>query len=245
MPSTTVTPALYDAVVTHARRERIRRTSTHRIYLWLVDLDALPRLPRRLTPFARFEARDHLGDPRRSIRDNLDRWLGDQGVDLHGGRVLMLTNPRVLGYVFNPITIYWCNRPDDALECVVAEVHNTYGGRHCYLLRLDPDHRGQADKRFYVSPFLAVDGNYVMRIADPGPTLSVSIVLRREQHTAIAVGLRGLRRAASSSQLVRMLLRQPLGSYRIAALIRLHGIALWLRRIPVVPRPPHTAQKGA
>jgi DUF1365 family protein len=83
-----------------------------------------------------------------------------------------------------------------------------------------------------------------MRIADPGPTLSVTIVLRREQHTALAVGLRGVRRAATPSQLARMLLRQPLGSYRIAALIRLHGIALWLRRIPIVPRPPHTAQKG-
>lgn len=243
MPST-VTPALYDAVVTHTRRERIRRAFTHRIYLWLVDLDDLPRLPRWLTPFARFRAADHLGDPSRSIRDNLDRWLGDQGVDLHGGRVLMLTNARCLGYVFNPITIYWCHQPDDTLECVVAEVHNTYGGRHCYLLRLDPHHRGQADKRFYVSPFLAVDGSYQMRVADPGPTLSVSIVLRREQHTALAVGLHGQRRAARPGQLMRMLLRQPFGSYRIAALIRLHGIVLWLRRIPIVPRPPHTAQKG-
>jgi DUF1365 family protein len=89
-----------------------------------------------------------------------------------------------------------------------------------------------------------VDGTYQMRIADPGPTLSVSIVVRREQHTVLAVGLRGMRRAASPSQLARMLLHQPLGSYRTAALIRLHGIALWLRRISIVPRPPHTAQKG-
>jgi DUF1365 family protein len=83
-----------------------------------------------------------------------------------------------------------------------------------------------------------------MRVPDPGPTLSVSVVLRREQRTAVAVGLHGVRRAATASHLVRMLLRQPLGSYRVAALIRLHGIALWLRRLPVVPRPPHTAQKG-
>ena len=238
------TPALYDAVVVHSRRERIRRTFTHRLYLWLVDLDALPRLPRWLTPFARFEARDHLGDPDRSIRANLDSWLAGEGVDLRGGRVLMLTSARSLGYVFNPITIYWCYRPDGTLECVVTEVHNTYGGRHCYLLRLDQHHRGQADKRFYVSPFLAVAGSYRMRIGDPGPVLSVSIALRRGEHTAMAVGLRGVRRTAGPGQLVRLLLRQPLGSYRVSALIRRHGIGLWLRRIPIVPRPPHVPLKG-
>ena len=72
MHPATLTPALYDAVVTHARREQIQRAFTHRIYLWLVDLDALPRLPRWLIPFARFQAADHLGDPGRSIRENLD-----------------------------------------------------------------------------------------------------------------------------------------------------------------------------
>lgn len=238
------TPALYDAVVVHSRRERIRRTFTHRLYLWLVDLDALPRLPRWLAPFARFDARDHLGDPDRSIRANLDSWLAGEGVDLRGGRVLMLTSARSLGYVFNPITIYWCYRPDGTLECVVTEVHNTYGARHCYLLRLDQHHRGQVDKRFYVSPFLAVDGSYRMRIGDPGPVLSVSIALRRGEHTAMAVGLRGVRRTAGPGQLVRLLLRQPLGSYRVSALIRRHGIGLWLRRIPIVPRPPHVPLKG-
>lgn len=244
MSSTALTPALYDTVVVHTRRERIRRTFTHRSYLWLVDLAALPKLPRWATPFARFEARDHLGDPARSIRENVDTWLADESVDLRGGRVLMLANARCLGYVFNPITIYWCYRPDGALECVVTEVHNTYGGRHCYLVRLDEGHHGRADKRFYVSPFFAVDGSYQMRIADPGPVLSVSIVLRRGQHTALAVRLRGTRRTASPGHLLRMLLRQPMAGHRVSALIRLHGIALWLRRIPIIPRPPHTPQKG-
>ena len=78
----------------------------------------------------------------RSIRRNLDRWLAAHGVDLHGGRVVMLAQARVLGYVFNPLTVYWCHGPDGALACVVAEVHNTYGERHCYLLR--PDAAGRA-----------------------------------------------------------------------------------------------------
>ena len=86
---------------------------------------------------ARFRARDHLGDPRASIRANLDRFLAARGVDLGGGRVTMLAHARVLGYVFNPLTVYWCHRPDGTLACVVAEVHNTYRQRHAYLLPAD------------------------------------------------------------------------------------------------------------
>jgi hypothetical protein len=89
----------------------------YRSYLWLVDLDRLPRIP-LLTVF---RGRDHLGDPRRGIRENLDRFLAANGIS-RPHTITMLTQARVLGYVFNPLTVYWCHRPD----CVVAEVHNTY-----------------------------------------------------------------------------------------------------------------------
>ena len=102
-----VAAALNDAEVAHSRRERIDYAFKHRVFLWLVDLDELPALPRWLRPFARFEARDHLGVPSRTIRQNLDAFLALHGVDLHGGRVLMLANARSLGHVFNPLTVFW------------------------------------------------------------------------------------------------------------------------------------------
>jgi uncharacterized protein len=239
-----VLPALYDAEVVHARRQRVNRTFTHRISLWLVDLDALPVLPWWLRPFGRFEAADHLGAPERSIRENLDMWLATQGVDLEGGRVVMLANARALGHVFNPITLYWCSRPDGRPECVVAEVHNTYGERHCYLLR--PDEQGWAEtaKEFYVSPFLAMGGGYEMRVSRPGHNLSVAVSLRQHGQTVFMVQLRGTRHPATRRRLVRTLLRQPFGTYRVSGLIRLHGIRLWLGRIPVLPRTPHIPQEG-
>jgi uncharacterized protein len=239
-----VLPALYDAEVIHTRRDRVRRTFKHRIYLWLVDLDALPVLPRWLRPFGRFEAADHLGAPERSIRQNLDAWLATQGVDLAGGRVVMLANARSLGYVFNPITLYWCSLPDGRTEWVVAEVHNTYGERHCYLLRPDPRGWAQTDKEFYVSPFLAMGGGYEMRVSRPGPDLAVAVSLRQHGETVLAVGLRGTRHSATRRRLVGRLMRDPFGSYRITGLIRLHGISLWLRRTPVLPRTPHVPQEG-
>ncbi|WP_433279427.1 DUF1365 domain-containing protein [Pseudonocardia xinjiangensis] len=237
-------PALYDAEVRHVRRQRLERSFRHGVYLWLVDLDALPALPRWLRPFARFEARDHLGDPQVSIRQNLDAWLARQGVDLRGGQVLMLANARLLGHVFNPITVYWCHRPDGVLDCVVAEVHNTYGERHCYLLHPDAAGRASTAKDFYVSPFLSVDGHYAMHLPVPGERLTVSVSLRQQGSTALTATVVGTRRAATASALVRMLLRRPLVTHRTTALIRRHGIALWLRRLPVVPRPSHHPQEG-
>ncbi|GAA3440345.1 hypothetical protein GCM10018954_099680 [Kutzneria kofuensis] len=126
-----VAAALYDVEVAHSRRERIDYAFKHRVFLWLVDLDELPALPRWLRPFARFQSRDHLGVPTRTIRQNLDAYLADHGIRC--SRILMLANARSLGHVFNPLTVFWCYN-DAALACVVAEVHNTYGERHCYLL---------------------------------------------------------------------------------------------------------------
>ena len=237
-------PALYDATVTHVRRQTLDRRFGHRIYLWLVDVDALPDLPRRLRPFARFEARDHLGDPERTLRQNLDAWLATQGVDLRGGQVIMLANARLLGYVFNPITVYWCHRPDGTLECVVAEVHNTYGERHCYLLRTDDTGRAETAKDFYVSPFLSVDGTYSMSLREPGDRLAIAVTLRQQGTTALTATVVGTRRPATPAALVRMLVRRPLMTYRTSALIRRHGITLWLRRLPVIRRPKHVPQEG-
>jgi DUF1365 family protein len=236
--------ALYDATVTHVRRERLHREFSHAVYYWLVDLDDLPRLPRPLRPFARFRAADHLGDPDRGIRQNLDAWLLNQDVDLHGGQVLMLAGARVLGYVFNPITLYWCHQPDGALSCVVAEVHNTYGERHCYLLNPDGHDNALVPKDFYVSPFLTGDGHYRMRVPRPDAKLSITVSLRQGDATPLTAVLRGTRSPVSSRSVLKMLLRRPLLPQRVSALIRAHGIILWLRRIPIIPRTPHQPQEG-
>ncbi|QFU87974.1 hypothetical protein YIM_13940 [Amycolatopsis sp. YIM 10] len=229
-----MTAALYDATVAHVRRIDPPLSFTHRVYLWLVDLDRTPRLPRWLRPFARFDGRDHfVQDEPGTIREKLDAWLADRGVDLRGGRVVMLAGARVLGYVFNPITLYWCHRPDGELACVVAEVHNTYRGRHAYLLHPDARGRASAAKEFYVSPFQTGDGEYRMRVPEPDSLLSVSVALRQAGSTPLTATLRGVRRAAGAGDLVRMLLARPFVPQRVTALIRKHGVALWLRRAPM------------
>ena len=223
----------------------MRHQFRYRSYQWLVDLDHLPRPGRALGLLAGFSARDHLGDPSRSIRANLDHYLATRGVDLHGGRVLMLAQARVFGYVFNPLSVYWCHDPDGTLRCVVAEVHNTYGQRHAYLLHPDDHGRAQTAKEFYVSPFYPVDGGYRMSLPEPGPRLRLSVVLERPDGASFAASVQGRRQPATRLGLLRASVRHPWPTVAVSVRIRIQGIRLFLRGLPIVPRPEHPAQEGA
>ncbi len=156
----------------------------------------------------------------------------------------MLANARVAGYVFNPISVHWCYAADDALVALLAEVHNTYGERHVYLLRPDDSGRANADKQLYVSPFFDMVGQYVMRFSPPADELSVTMALRKDGRTPFTATLRGRRRPATGGAVLRAALRYPFMPLLVSALIRYQGIKLWARRLPVVPRPVHTPQKG-
>ncbi|HEX9466921.1 MAG TPA: DUF1365 domain-containing protein, partial [Acidimicrobiia bacterium] len=239
--------------VAHERTERVAHGFTYRHDLWLVDLDDLPRLPRVFRSWLRFDARDHFGDSRAgsvperqagsvperqsSIRADVDAYLARQGITC--SRVLMLANPRSLGYVFNPLTVFWCYGARGELRAVIAEVHNTYRGRHCYLLRPDVDGRATVDKKFYVSPFFTVDGVYEMRFSEPAAALEITIDLWRAGRPvpAFRASVTGCRLPRTRGSLVRAVLAQPVVSRRVMVLIRWQGVRLWLRRVPVVPRP--------
>ena len=240
-----MTPAVYECVVAHARREPLRNVFRYRTYQWLVDVDDLPVLPRLLRPLASFRSADHLGNPGRSIRANVDRYLAGRGVDLAGGRVLMLAHARVLGYVFNPLTVFWCHRADGGLECVLAEVHNTYHQRHCYLLRTDPRGRARQGKEFYVSPFYPVDGYYQMTLPEPGAALALSVVLHRPGGAAPFVAtVRGRRTGTGPAALLRSAARHPWSTAAVSTRIRWQGIRLFARGLRPAPRPPHRPQEG-
>ncbi|WKX16776.1 DUF1365 domain-containing protein [Streptomyces sp. HUAS CX7] len=244
-PAPTPRPGLYPCEIGHIRLDPVRYTLRHRTYLWLVDLDHLPELPLLLRPLAGFRARDHFTGDAPSLRAGLERFLASRGIDLAGGRVLMLTHARVLGYVFNPLTLYWCHGPDGTPRCVVAEVHNTYGERHTYLL--DPDEAGVAhvDKDFYVSPFFPVDGAYRMRLPLPADRLDLTVRLDRPGARPFTATVRGTRREATPAALLRLALRHPLSTLAVSTGIRRHGIRLYLRGLPVQPRPSHRTTEKA
>ncbi len=237
-------PALVEGVVTHQRRAPLRHGFGYRVYQWLVDVDDLPRPAPWLRPFAGFRAADHLGDPSRSIGDNVRHFLALHGVQLPGGRIVMLANARVLGHVFNPISVFWCLDADGELACVLAEVHNTYAERHVYLLPVDDAGRAATDKALYVSPFFAVDGRYDLRFTLRPDRVGTTMALRHGDETVFTAAFTGTPYPATTRRLLALQVRRPLMTWRVSALIRLQGVALWLRRLPVVPRHPHRSQQG-
>jgi uncharacterized protein len=236
----TATPALYRTRITHLRRAPVHHYFEHQSYSWYIDIDNPPVLPRPLRPFARFEPQDHFasapGDGPDTLRRRIDAYLAGHGVHLHGGEVTALLQARVLGYVFNPLSLFWCHDADGVLRAVVAEVHNTHGERHAYLLPPDQEQAVMVPKKLYGSPFNGIDGHYLVRAPRPSEELDVTISLHRDHHPAFVATLRGSRRNAGVAQVLSLQLTSPLAPLMGALGIRVQAITLWLRRVPVVPR---------
>jgi uncharacterized protein len=223
---------MFDTRIRHVRRRPFARSFDNRAHTWLVDLDDLPDHGL----LGRCEGRDHLGSPDRSIRANVDAFLADQRIDLAGGRVLMAANARAFGYCFNPISVFWCFDRDRSLAGVIVEVHNTYGDRHAYLVHPDERGRARVDKELYVSPFHGTDGWYDISVPVPVDDLLVAVGLHSEDGATFSVTQTGRRTTTK-------VLRAAPQAIRGAVQIRRQGIWLWVRRLPIQPRPDHH-QKG-
>jgi uncharacterized protein len=235
-----LTPAIYRTTVSHSRQAPVRHSFEYRSYSWYVDVDDLPRLPWWLRSFAGFRASDHFSDhfanPQDgSLRDRLSVFFADRDLAAPEGRITALLQPRVFGYVFNPLSVFWCHDRDGRLRHVIAEVHNTYGERHAYLLP-PADLPVITAKKFYVSPFNAVDGSYLVQAPRPDSEVDITVELRRDRAPAFTANLRGQRRPATNRQVAIMQIVSPLAPLVVAARIRIQGIRLWLRRVPLVPR---------
>jgi uncharacterized protein len=240
----TAGPAIYACRVRHVRGEPLRHSFSYRTWLWLVDLDRLPELPRLLRPLASFRPADHLGRAGLTIRENVERFARERGVELAGGQILMLAHARSLGYVFNSLSVYWCYRSDGTLGCVLAEIHNTYSERHCYLLRPDDQRLARVAKDMYVSPFYGLGGSYSMRLPKPGAELALTVSLHPPGGRPLVATLRGRRRPGTAAGLLRAWASQPCPALVAAIRIRLQAVRLRLSGLPVVPRPRHPPQDG-
>jgi DUF1365 family protein len=156
------------------------------------------------------------------------------------GPIWLQTFPRVLGYSFNPVSFWYCCRSDGSVSAIVAEVNNTFGGRHCYVLR--PDSNGRfanvtADKRLYVSPFYPVQGSYQFFFNVDFQQPKVRINYYDEGQLQLITALWGKSKQLSSASLARALLSQPLLTLGIMTKIHWQALRLWLKRVPLFERP--------
>jgi DUF1365 family protein len=248
--------ALYAGSVVHQRLRPARHRLRYRVFSLLVDLDELPALARRLRLFSldRFNLfslhqRDYgdlasrpAGD---GLRGHVDRQLRAAGLPA-GGRVLLLTMPRILGYAFNPLSVYFCHGLDGSLQAIVYEVNNTFGERHSYLIAVAPDSADaprlvqRCAKAFHVSPFLPLDLDYVFRIGPPHPErdgLAVGVIVRDRAGVVMSARFDARRRRLDDLALARVFCSHPLLTLKVIAAIHWEALRLVLKGIRVHPAP--------
>jgi DUF1365 family protein len=230
------TSAIYEGWVMHRRLTPRHHRFKYRVFSLLLDLDELPGLGLRFFKHNRgglfsFHDRDH-GDGH-DLRAWLDGLLAREGIAADGAR-RVLCYPRILGYVFNPLSVWFCHAKDGALKAVVYEVHNTYDERHAYVLAVGDDEtlvRHGCAKAFYVSPFLSRDCRYQFRIRPPGEDVAVAINEEEAGRPILNASFAGERRTLTDGMLLKMLLRYPLMTVKVVAAIHYEAVRLMLKGV--------------
>lgn len=243
---------LYTARVMHRRLIAPFHRFVYRLFYLLVDVDRLDETSRGLKLFShnRFNLlalhdRDYI-DGAANLRAFAEARLQRGGVDLDGGRIRLLTLPRLLGFAFNPLSLWYCEHRDGSLRAVIADVRNTFGERHCYLLAsggqpIAYDDPREKEKCFHVSPFLDLEGRYRFTIAEPGAKLRVAIQETREGAPILDATLTGERQALSDGAILKQALAMPLMTLKVVLGIHWEALKLWLRgaKFHGKPSPPH------
>ena len=227
--------------VQHRRSRPVSYGLEHDVFYAALDLGELDEVAGRSRLIRRnrrglveFRDADHLPTPSADVPADIRAILAAEGEDPTGWRITLITNLRILGYVFNPASFYLCRDGGGVLRRVLVEVHNTFGERHLYPLRADPGaaFRAEMAKRFFVSPFISVDGRYAVHVRDDAEGVRIAIALRQDDEMVLSTSLVLRRRPLNDRTLLRLLLRYPLMTQRTIGLIHWHALRLWLKGAP-------------
>ncbi len=230
-------PAFYWARVTHARHTPFRHRFAYRVFMLLLDIDRMAETSSRtrLLAYNRWSPlsvhdSDHGPRDGAPLRPWVEDALAKAGVDIDGGPIRLLAMPRVLGYAFNPIAIYFCFGRDGRLRAALYEVRNTFGGAHAYVCIADPNaalQRHSADKRFYVSPFIGMEARYDFALRVPGDTLAFAIEETTPDGRLLSATLMGKRAPLNDQTLLASLVSLPLMTLKVMAAIHWQALKLW------------------
>jgi DUF1365 family protein len=238
---------LYQGAVTHKRLRPREHALRYRIFMLLLDLDELPDLFGRLRLLSRgrfglmsFDPADHGDRSGARLRPQIEQRLAAAGIET-GGPIRLLCMPRVLGYGFNPLSLFFCHRRDGRLAAILYEVTNTFGERHAYLIACDGREdelvRQTASKRMYVSPFMDMALGYRFTVRPPGEAVSVAVAVDDAEGLILSTAFTGDRRPLTDAVLLRAWLGHPLLTLKVIAAIHWEALKLLLKGVGLRVRP--------
>jgi DUF1365 family protein len=232
---------LLEGKVRHRRSSPVVYALEHDVYYFALDLAELDGVDRSLRLLSRnrrnvlqFRDADHWPQPAADLRATVLDHLRAEGEDPTDWQITLVTNLRVLGYVFNPASFYLCRDARGVLRVVIVEVHNTHLERHLYTLRPQsegPRFVASMEKDFYVSPFIDMEGRYTVHVQDAPTELRIAINERKDDAPVLSTSLVLERRRLTNRTVLRMLLRHPFITQRTMGLIHLHAFRLWRRGV--------------
>lgn len=244
--------ALYVGEVLHRRTRPRAYEFVYRVFNLYLDIDRIGETARGLRWFSHnrfnlfsFRDRDHGPRDGAPLRGWIDAQLAAAGLSEAGAHVRLLCLPRVLGYGFDPLSIWYCHDRDGILRAVLYEVKNTFGDQHGYLLPVDGESGApanhEADKIFHVSPLIGMNARYRLRVASPDENLAVLIRESDEAGDFLVATLTGKRRALTDAALLRLFFAIPLMSFKVIVAIHWQAARLLLRGVKFHRRPPPPA----
>lgn len=245
--------ALFPGHVTHARLKPRAHRLSYDIYSLLLDIDELDLLDRSLRFFSvdrfnlfSFHRKDRCDGTGRDLRQQLESTMRKAGLVPDGGRIMLLTMPRLLGWAFNPLSMFFCYRRDGGLAAILWEVDNTFGERHAYIIPAGEPVDGEivqtCDKAFYVSPFMDMDLRYRFRVRPPADTLTVKIDVSDDEGLVLTARHLARREELTDRALLGAFLTIPLLTIRVIGGIHWEALKIWLKGVKLRPRPKPPAE---
>lgn len=236
---------LYECSVMHHRLAPKVHHFSHDIFMFYLDLDELEIIAQKIFLFSynrknlySFRDTDHEPVGKNPLKERIVAFLRQHGIDFDPfGRVMLLTLPRVAGYIFNPVSIYYCFNAEGSPVCSVAEVGNTFREMKLFLLRREELNAGTTfvkivPKHFYVSPFSSLDLSFDFKLKIPGDKLDIKINDRDGADKVLISKLTGKRAALTNKTLAWFTLRYPFVTLKVIFLIHWHALRLWHKRVP-------------